>query len=1058
MSSCEKAPDLKNETRFAVVMYGGVSLAIYIYGVAKELYSMARATARRTDDAACYLFDKNQLSPTEIVYREMGEYLGTKFVVDILSGTSAGGINSIYLAKALANGQSFETLKDIWLEQGDIARLINDNGSKVEGLRMEEPPESLLNSRRMYYHLLKVFWDMKSGGAPSVPEGISPFVNELDLYITATDIRGKRVRLPVANAEAEELRFRTVFHFVYRTERKEEGGKRFPVNDFEEGNDPFLAYAARCTSSFPFAFAPMRLKDIEETLKMRDFEGSSYRYDPQKWSAFYEGYDPKTDGDVSLRSFGDGGYLDNKPFSYITDGLLLRRAERPVDRKLIYIDPTPEHPIPKDEKPDAVENALAALTNIPRYEPIREDLERVLERNRLIRRINRIAEEVKQIVSRRKQAVKPWQKNPTEWAKKYFDDELIDWFGLSYAAYHQLRLASVLEQLKWNVLIPLQWQNDSEKAKDFALLLEGWKDAGYATNPDNHGKRLSANDILFRLDLDWRKRRIFFMQSLMNTFLTLTSSAPDSDERRKALEEAKRVIRLSGARLDPNEINADELLNVKAQFNDIIEDLESRGRRLCSRSLLKTAPKDPALRAYAEELSGLRDYLMEPSRGGQCRLAVLADALRCGEEREELNEAFKRIESLTCVLSAHPDEDKGGGRPKGYIHESMSLASRKGKIALGIPKQGEKRTKQTKLQKCLAYYYERFEYYDMMIFPIQYGTGVEETDEVEIVRISPRDANSLINEKEGKKKLAGTVLANFGAFFAREWRENDMMWGRLDAAECLSKALLPEGKERERVIERLNQAILEEEFSAERGGVRVFEEEYERINERVFGRERQTAAALQRRLGLNEKQERKLYAALSELSKSSNLLGRFKKDYSIRRDFPPAETLSAAARALRVTGDMLNGISASYAAPAKWLTSAGGILAGILSAALPDSLGNLLFTKYLTGLLYLFEILLVAAGWLTGSAGMKQLGFTALALTFLSHLGIGTVNRFLAGKIGWKALRFGLQSLASLVLLALIAAAVFLVYLGLNSLGVLELPGGALGGWLARIMQGKINP
>jgi hypothetical protein len=33
------------EIRFAVVLYGGVSLAVYINGVARELFSLVRATA-----------------------------------------------------------------------------------------------------------------------------------------------------------------------------------------------------------------------------------------------------------------------------------------------------------------------------------------------------------------------------------------------------------------------------------------------------------------------------------------------------------------------------------------------------------------------------------------------------------------------------------------------------------------------------------------------------------------------------------------------------------------------------------------------------------------------------------------------------------------------------------------------------------------------------------------------------------------------------------------------------------------------------------------------------
>ncbi|MDA9500276.1 hypothetical protein [Bradyrhizobium sp. CCBAU 11357] len=38
------------EIRFGIVMYGGVSLAIYINGVTNELYEMACATPKEHDD------------------------------------------------------------------------------------------------------------------------------------------------------------------------------------------------------------------------------------------------------------------------------------------------------------------------------------------------------------------------------------------------------------------------------------------------------------------------------------------------------------------------------------------------------------------------------------------------------------------------------------------------------------------------------------------------------------------------------------------------------------------------------------------------------------------------------------------------------------------------------------------------------------------------------------------------------------------------------------------------------------------------------------------------
>jgi len=60
-------PDYAQEVRIAVVMYGGVSLAIYINGIAQELLRLVRATS------AGYVVgrDKNDDTATERVYRKL---------------------------------------------------------------------------------------------------------------------------------------------------------------------------------------------------------------------------------------------------------------------------------------------------------------------------------------------------------------------------------------------------------------------------------------------------------------------------------------------------------------------------------------------------------------------------------------------------------------------------------------------------------------------------------------------------------------------------------------------------------------------------------------------------------------------------------------------------------------------------------------------------------------------------------------------------------------------------------------------------------------------------
>jgi len=67
----------KSEIRFAVVMYGGVSLAIYMNGIAQELLRMVRATATMADGhtplLSCDKLDRVEAVYRKIAYRLAGE-------------------------------------------------------------------------------------------------------------------------------------------------------------------------------------------------------------------------------------------------------------------------------------------------------------------------------------------------------------------------------------------------------------------------------------------------------------------------------------------------------------------------------------------------------------------------------------------------------------------------------------------------------------------------------------------------------------------------------------------------------------------------------------------------------------------------------------------------------------------------------------------------------------------------------------------------------------------------------------------------------------------------
>ena len=88
-----------------------------------------------------------------------------------------------------------------------------------------------------------------------------------------------------------------------------------------------LGFAARATSSFPFAFEPVLLRDVDGRSS-----GPASDAGPRASS--------ETTSRHGLRvrrervAFADGGYLDNKPFSYATEALRSRRADVPVTRVL----------------------------------------------------------------------------------------------------------------------------------------------------------------------------------------------------------------------------------------------------------------------------------------------------------------------------------------------------------------------------------------------------------------------------------------------------------------------------------------------------------------------------------------------------------------------------------------------------------------------------------------------------------------------------------------------------------------------------------------------------
>lgn len=125
------------------------------------------------------------------------------------------------------------------------------------------------------------------------------------------------------------------------------------------------------------------------------------------------------------------------------------------------------------------------------------------------------------------------------------------------------------------------------------------------------------------------------------------------------------------------------------------------------------------------------------------------------------------------------------------------------------------------LRRRILLTYLGFPFYDVATLPLTRREGLDEYNPVRIDRISPDDARS-IRDDGTAATLRGIEFYNFGAFFNRDYRENDYLWGRLHGAERMIDLLASTANggmpaERLRAAKRaVFLAVLEEEELAGR--------------------------------------------------------------------------------------------------------------------------------------------------------------------------------------------------------------------------------------------------
>lgn len=276
----------QEEVRFAVVLNGGVSLAVWMGGVVLELDHLTRRTG---------------------AYEHLLGLVGASARADVISGTSAGGINGAALALAQVNPQAdLSNLRELWAEQGRMDLLLR---TPFKGA-----PVSLLKGDEFFLPRLEdAMRRLTTRYAPRTADD-----RPIDLRVTTTLLQGKtRTTTDALGQRLTQNIHQGIFQFTRQGDR----------DDFrtDDGHLPpkltqQLALAARSSASFPVAFEPSFV-DVGKTSTVKEIAN---------W----------WDAEVDHSQFAvDGGVLVNTPTKEALEAIDRMPAEGPTRRIMLLVFP-----------------------------------------------------------------------------------------------------------------------------------------------------------------------------------------------------------------------------------------------------------------------------------------------------------------------------------------------------------------------------------------------------------------------------------------------------------------------------------------------------------------------------------------------------------------------------------------------------------------------------------------------------------------------------------------------------------------------------------------------
>jgi len=533
----------EKELRLALVCYGGISLAVYMHGITKEVWRLAAASRAIQDGAA--------LPPgSAAVYAKLLTSIADQGAVrlrvfaDIVAGASAGGINGIFLARALTTGQSLDPLTELWLTRADVDELLDPDARPLSRATKfwATPLVSMVMKRRgntidrtvsaeaqdevraKLSRLVRARWFAAPFGGQSfshlvhdalaamaagpvgpvlVPQG-QPF----DLFVSVTDFAGHRRPLALHSPpQVAEREHRLTLSF------RKDGAPGTALDD-----TPALAAAARATASFPGAFPPFTIAEADAVLAARGLAWPTR-------AAFITAQLPATSADPAHRPYIDGSVLANAPFRPAIAALKQRPARREVDRRFVYIDPKPDYraislgrPATGDtDLPGFFSVILGALSEIPRQQPIRDSVEAIASMSARIRRMQHVIdgmrveveEQVEGLFGRSFFIDTPTPARLAKWRAQAQSEAAVR-AGFAYAPYGHLKLSAVVEELAG---LAARLAPDTDAAVQRAAIWAAVRARGLDRIGGKRGAGASAPVIAFfrEQDIGFRIRRLRFL-------------------------------------------------------------------------------------------------------------------------------------------------------------------------------------------------------------------------------------------------------------------------------------------------------------------------------------------------------------------------------------------------------------------------------------------------------------------------------------------------------------------------------------------------------------------